>query len=336
MNDIQITTVTPVFNGADTLEELVSEIDKYRKALSASNCPLQLMESIFVDDGSTDGSTEVLDELKKKYDWLKVVSLSRNFGQHPATIAGILHSSGDWIVTLDEDLQHDPVYIQEMLQKAILGNYDIVYANSSGPIHDSIIRDASSKFIKKTLAKITGNKNMIYFNSFRLIRGSIARAASAVSIDETYFDVALSWFTNRTSSITAELKDTRYSDNGKSGYSFRSLISHARRLLQSSNVKTIRFGAVIGFSIMLLGIIAAIIVLIEKIFHPEVVKSQGWASLIIITLLLGGLTSFLIGLVLENLSVILMQTHGKPKFFEVDREADSQLLEWFRKNDTEL
>jgi glycosyltransferase involved in cell wall biosynthesis len=329
MDKISISTITPVYRGADTLKELVSEIQLYRDFLLESKGPLSLTESIFVDDGSQDNSHEVLKEIANEYPWVKVITLSRNFGQHSATVAGILHSSGDWIVTLDEDLQHNPKYIHQMLKKAVSDQFDIVYANSVDSIHGSFFRDRSSKIIKSILGRITGNTSVPFFNSFRVIRGSIARVASAVSIDQTYFDVALSWFTLRVGVISIPLKDLRYIESKQSGYSIRSLFSQARKLIQSSNVKIVRIGLVLGFTVMIIGLAATVFILIEKLFHPELINSQGWTSLIITVLLLGGLNLFLVGLALENISVLMMQTHGKPKFFEVDRQSDKVLYDWF-------
>jgi polyisoprenyl-phosphate glycosyltransferase len=329
MNDISISTITPVYRGAKTLRDLALALDEFRIMLEQTNAPFRLRESIFVDDGSQDGSSETLQDLQNEFDWIHVVSLSKNFGQHPATIAGILYSSGDWVVTLDEDLQHHPKYIPELLEKGVLHSDDIIYANSKKSIHESLYRDFASKSIKRILAKVTGNKNMRFFNSFRVIRGPIARAASAISIDQTYFDVALSWFTNRVTVEYIELKDLRYIQTGQSGYSVRSLLSHSRRLLQTSNVKLIRIGVYLGIFAMAMGIVAAIITMIQRLFYPELIHAAGWASVFISTLLFGGLNAFLIGLVLENNSILLMQSHGKPKYFEVDRSKDSVLKAWF-------
>jgi len=325
-----ISTVTPVFRGVDTLNQLVQKINLYRNYLEEVKAPLILMETIFVDDGSNDGSSEVLNQIQSEYDWVKVITLSRNFGQHPATVAGILHSSGDWVVTLDEDLQHDPQYIHKMIRDAVLGNYDLIYAQSEESIHKSLFRDLSSRYIKILLSKVTGNKAIVNFNSFRVIRGSIARVASAVSIDQTYFDIALSWFTQRIGVIRLPLLDIRYVKTKTSGYSFLSLLSHARRLVQSSNIKLLRFSVLAGIVMLLLGLIGATFIMFVKLFFPDYIAMQGWASLIISILIIGGFNSFLIGLVLENVSILLIQSHGKPKFFEIDRSSDSILTEWFQ------
>lgn len=330
MTMISISTVTPVYRGEKTLRNLVIALNDYKLQLESSGSPLRLVESIFVDDGALDGSAKVLEELRNEFDWVHVITLSRNFGQHPATMAGILHASGDWVATLDEDLQHHPRFLNSLLEEAVTFQTDIVYAKPVEGVHKSILRDMTSRGYKRILAKLTNNKFMPLFNSFRMMRGSIARAASAVSIDQTYFDVALCWFTTRIRGLNLHLVDSRYVETGQSGYSFWSLLSHGRRLLQSSNVKLLRLGALIGLLTMLLGLLGIIATTVIRIKFPHLITVPGWASNIILTLLIGGLNALLIGLVLENISVILQQSHGKPKFFEVDRSTDSVLLDWFK------
>ncbi|MDR9366510.1 MAG: glycosyltransferase [Balneolaceae bacterium] len=96
------------------------------------------------------------------------------------------------------------------------------------------------------LSKISGNKHVRKFNSFRLIRGNIARATAAVAINQTYFDVALTWFTNRIDTVKIPLEDSRYTKKRSSGYSLERLISHTKRLILSSDFKILRMGSLLG------------------------------------------------------------------------------------------
>jgi glycosyltransferase involved in cell wall biosynthesis len=330
---ITLTTVTPVFGGEKTLPKLVTALASVRDNFENRNYPFRIRESIFVDDGSIDGSAMVLNSLRMQYPWLKVVTLSNNFGQHPATIAGILHSDSDWVVTLDEDLQHAPEHIYLMLKTGIHQGADIVYAKAENSVHGSVFRDWSSRFLKIILARLTGNSHMRIFSSFRLIRGSIARAASAVSGTHTYFDVVLCWFTARVTSVDLLITDYRFRETGRSGYSFIKLLKHAGRLIQSSRLRVLGFGVFIGLLTMMLGITGAIAVLIVKLYYPHIILVGGWTSSIIITLILSGLIAFLVSLILQNLSILVQQVHGKPKFFEIDRSNDIVLLDWFHIND---
>ncbi len=326
---IFLSTVTPVYRGAETLSELVQALDEVRRELEMPGCPIRLSESIFVDDGSDDGSVAVLRELTAEYPWVTLVCLSRNYGQHPATMAGILHASGDWVATLDEDLQHHPRHLLGLLQLAVSEGYDLVYASPEAAVHQSMFRDLGSNVYKWLIGKLSGNPNIRLFNSFRMMRGSVARAASAVAAHQTYFDVALSWFSSRVGAKTLPLLDIRYANERQSGYRLRSLLSHAKRMLQSSDIKMLRAVATSGFLTMFAAIVAILYTVMLKLIAPETADVAGWASVFVAVLFFGGLNAFLVGVVLEHLSVVLMQTHGKPTFFEVDREKDEVARDWF-------
>ena len=327
MGDVLLSTVTPVYRGADSLVELATEIDQVRQRLEDESMPLRLLEAIFVDDGSSDGSDRVLADLAARYDWLHVVTLARNFGQHPATSAGILHSSGDWVATFDEDLQHPPSELSRLLVRAVSTHSDIAYAEPTGGVHGSVFRDTSSRWIKRIVAKLTADGHVVEFNSFRMMRGSVARAAAAVSTHDTFFDVALSWFTNRVTTLRMDLHDPRPSAARGSGYGARALFSHSRRLLMSSNVKALRLGGTIGVTALMASLVAGAGMLGLWILNPEYFQAvRGWLSLFLSVLFFGGMTALLAGIAVEYLSTLLRLAQGKPTFFVVDRSKD-RLLE---------
>jgi polyisoprenyl-phosphate glycosyltransferase len=330
MNTVSISTVTPVYAGKDFLLDLITRIEQVREKWRNSQSPLELTEAIFVNDASTDGSLEVLYEIQKEKTWVKVINLSRNFGQHQATVAGILHSSGNWIVTLDEDLQHDPSFIETMLEYAVNSELDIVYATPEESVHESLLRDWTSKTFKGLISYVTGNRHVREFNSYRLIRGAIGRASSSVCSHGTYFDVALCWFTNHVSSIKLPLKDVRFVESGKSGYTMRKLFSHARSMIVSSQTKVVRLGAAFGFIAMLVALTLGSKVLFDKLIDPASIPVQGWASLFLALLFFSGLLAVLLGVVLEYISVILLHIQGKPTFFVVDRQSDRILFNYYK------
>lgn len=326
MDEVLLTTVTPVYHGVHSLVELAAEFDRVRQQLEESETPLRLFEAIFVDDGSSDGSDRLLKELSERYDWLDVVTLSRNFGQHPATSAGILHSSGDWVATLDEDLQHPPSELLRLLARTIETGSDVAYAQPLRGVHGSLFRDVSSRWIKRLVARLAGDGHVVEFNSFRIMRGSVARAAAAVSTHDTYFDVALSWFTNRITTLPMELRDPRPSVARGSGYGARALFSHGRRMLMSSDVKALRVGATIGITALVASLVAGTAALGLWVIHPESFEAvRGWLSLFLSILFFGGVTASLAGVAVEYLSMLLRLAQGKPTFFVVDRSKDRLL-----------
>lgn len=327
---LTISTVTPVYYGQDYLEKLIVAIDEVRRQWEAEGCPFRLAESIFVNDDAIDASAEVLERLALVYPWVRVITNSRNFGQHPATIAGILHSSGDWVVTLDEDLQHDPHSIGRLLELAVLERLDIVYARPQKGVHQSLVRDWGSKTIKLALMILTGNKNVPHFNSFRLVRGPLARAAASMCSHETYLEIGLSWFTNRISSLQLEMRDERFIKTGKSGYNIRRLLSHARRMLVSSQTKVMRLGVYIGLAVMAVDFTLGLRTLMARLTHPESADTKGWTSLFLAILFLGGISLLMTSVILEYLTGVVLHIQGKPTFFIVDRSKDAVAERFFR------
>lgn len=331
MSAISVSTVTPVYSGEDYLPELVEKLEELRENWHTLKSPVELAESIFVIDGAIDNSAEILSRLSKDRPWMMIVNLSRNFGQHSATVAGILHSSGDWVVTLDEDLQHDPELIESILQSAVYVSDDIVYANPIDRVHEGRFRDWASCFYKAIVARITGNSHVRKFNSFRLVRGVIARAAASVCSHETYFDIVLCWFTDRISSMKFPLKDTRNAQGGKSGYTLLKLQSHARKMIFSSETKIVRLGALLGFMAIVLVIVLGVIIAFKKITYPGSIPVTGWTSLFITVIFFGGLLAILSGIILEYITVIMLHIQGKPTFFVVDRSRDATLARYYRR-----
>lgn len=326
---VSISVVVPVYSGEAFLNELIGELERMRNAWRERGAPMELSEVILVDDAAIDGSPRIIDQLAATHGWVSAIHLMRNFGQHAATIAGVLHSSGDWVVTMDEDLQHPPFEIETLLKKAVTSGLDIVYAKPASAVHEARTRDWGSNGFKQLMVFLTGNPNIRHFNSFRLLRGSLARAASSVCGYETYFDVALSWFTKRVGMQLLDLKDRRFITSGRSGYSLRRLLSHARRLLISSQVKVIRMFGLLGMVIVGISMLGILFLLLERFISPNAIPVTGWTSLMLTILFFGGFVSFLVALALEYLSTLVQASHGKPIFFTVDRSIDERLAAYF-------
>lgn len=331
---VNISTVTPVYAGQDYLESLVRKLAKIRDEWSSQGCPFALVESIFVNDDSTDDSDKTLEGLVQQYSWVKVVTQSKNFGQHPATIAGILHTSGEWIITLDEDLQHDPENFTKMIKLATTNGSDIIYAKPEKSVHQSFLRDWGSYLCKRFVKLLANNQHIEHFNSYRLIRGTVGRAAASVCSHETYLDIALCWFTNRIKPIYLPMKDCRFIETGKSAYSLYKLIGHFRRMLVSSQTKLLRIAVMIGGGSLLLSLSLGAYVLVQKLLFPNEVSVQGWTSLILVVVFFGGLLSFMLGVVLEYLAGITLHTQGKPVFFTIDRSSDVAVSNYFNEKES--
>ncbi len=331
MKKTLISVVVPVYSAESYLQDLCQALEKENQNYTRLNLTIQISEVIFVVDQAIDNSIEILRGLEKRYRWLRVIELAKNFGQHPATIAGISHSSGDWVVTLDEDLQHHPKHIVDMLLLAVGKSFDIVYAKPKSQVHDGVFRNFFSRQCKLFMAKLSALPNVTDFNSFRLVRGSVARASAASVSHGVYYDVALHWFSSKVGTVSVELRDTRHSNTKKSGYTFGKLISHAKSLFQSSHLRITRFLAVLSLSISLLSACYIAYIFATKLFGLPTEIPRGWASQMCVILFFGGATIFILTLIFEYISLLLAKSLGRPLYFIIDRSGDGALQQSLRK-----
>lgn len=329
--EITFSIVIPVYSGEKYLANLVAQIEALKCRWEQAGVALHISEVICVLDEPIDNSGDVLLQLKEDRPWIRLVELSRNYGQHSATVAGILYSSGDWVVTLDEDLQHEPKNLERLLQSACSENSDVVYALPSEFVHGRGLRDISSRLAKYLISKLSGNPFIKSFNSFRLIRGDLARAASSICAQYTYFDVALTWFTQKISCVELKMTDERYITQKASGYSFWSLLQHAKRLILTSDFRILRVTTAVSMLTFLIAAVYGGFILFSHWFTETPIEVAGWTSLMLVVLAFGGVSVFILGLIVEFLHMGMLQMQGKPTFFVVNRNTDARLVEEFNK-----
>jgi glycosyltransferase involved in cell wall biosynthesis len=331
---VKISIVVPVYAGEAYLERLIEEIEKVRYDWEAQRAPVEMCELIMVNDAASDGSADVLGRLAAKRPWMVVLTLSRNFGQHAATIAGILHSSGDWVVTLDEDMQHPPCRIEDLLRTAVTKQADVVYARpTAAAVHGKAWRDGSSRNFKRVMEWLTGNPTLRLVNSFRLMRGEIARATASVCSHNTYFDIALFWFTQRIEGTSIDLHDERFAAAGKSSYNFRSLVNHAQKMIFSSQLRFLALGMWIGVGLFAFSILSGFYFTLVRLIAPDAIGVEGWTSLFVVLTMSAGLLAAMLGLCLQYLATLVLKAHGHPTFFTIDRSSDHKLKDWYALQD---
>jgi glycosyltransferase involved in cell wall biosynthesis len=305
-----VSIVVPVYQGEDSLPLLLDEIDPLTQpSLSPAGHPFTVTEVLLVSDNGPDGSDRVMRALAEKYSYVRPLWLSRNFGQHAATLAGMASTNGEWIVTLDEDGQHDPGEIGVMLDEAMRAQAALVYGKPLNPAPHGPLRNWASRFAKKILAYVSNNPQAPYFQSFRLILGSVGRSVAAYAGSGVYLDIALGWVTNAvaTSPITLRKGVVR-----PSGYSPRRLVAHFSRMLLSSGTRGLRFVSGLGISFALFGIAVAIFILIARLSSNTV--PAGWASTIVVVLISSGVTLLSLGVVAEYVGVSVNMAMGRPPY----------------------
>ncbi len=177
---LSVSVVIPVYRGEDTLPALIDELAALHDTQQTpQGRPYRVSEVLLVWDRGPGRSDEVLRQLHDKHDWVRPIWLSRNFGQHAATLAGMTSSGGEWIVTMDEDGQQDPAFIGAMLDTAYATDAQLVYGQPTNPPPHGALRNAGSKLAKGIFVRFLADQKFEEFNSYRLVLGEVGRSVAA-------------------------------------------------------------------------------------------------------------------------------------------------------------
>jgi len=263
-------------------------------------------EAVFVDDSRHDDSWNVIVSLKKQHGSLvRGFRLARNSGQQAATYCGLLQSRGDWVVTLDDDMQAHPREIFKLWQYAAEHQPDIVYGVYAKLRH-GLVHRAGSRIFRVLLRRMA--PQFPDGSSFRLIRSEILRSLNASPGPWILVDPVLAWGTLHIKTVTVEHSPRR---SGRSGYSATMLFTAAWTLLITYSKLPLRLITVLGFLSSLVSFGLGIYFLVRKL---TVGAQMGFSALIVTTTFSSGLILFSLGILGEYISQIHTMGSGEPAF----------------------
>jgi polyisoprenyl-phosphate glycosyltransferase len=295
-----ISVVVPVYRAEKILEEL------HRRLVAVLSSMGVTYELIFVEDCGGDGSWAVIERLAKEDAQLRGVKLSRNFGQHAATICGFAQSRGRWVVTLDDDLEQSPEDIPLLLSKAQHG-YALVYGVYPERTHVAW-RNVTSALARYLFKKAIPQLNDVY-TSFRVIDGDLARAVCRFESPFSFVDGYLSWLTGNCASVEVSHSARAH---GTSNYTLRKLLAHTINIFVTFSDLPLRLASWVGLGSFLIGMFWLCYILLMKLFGG--ITASGFTSLMAGIVLFGGIQLFVLGIFGEYLSRINFKTSKKPLY----------------------
>jgi glycosyltransferase involved in cell wall biosynthesis len=301
---ITYSIVIPVYNNQEGIEILVDSVVNYFQDQSS--------EIILVDDFSMDLTWTRLKELKQTHPEIKIIRLSKNVGQHAATLCGIHESCGESILTMDDDLNILPDEFSKLIETKKQSSAKVIY----GEFHTKqpLIRMFLTKSYKK-LSKIEG-KNKGRGSSFRLIEGQLARTISQQHSNFVFIDEFLLWYTNEVEFVPVEKNENQRS---VSRYSTLDLFQKTSHLIMYSSDFPLKLVTYLGFIMSSTNLLIGLFFMYRKFIDK--ITEVGYASLIVSVLFSTGLIIFSLGILSQYVRKILRNQNNEPLYYISEKEC---------------
>jgi glycosyltransferase involved in cell wall biosynthesis len=300
----ELSIVVPVYRSAACLRPLLDAIDEALAAWGRS------YEVVLVNDGSPDESWAVIETLCRERAHVVGVDLRRNFGQDNAILAGMRLVRGRWVAIMDDDLQHDPRHLPDMVAELERGT-DIVYAAFTRQRQRAWKR-LGSWFNGKVAQWVIDKPPHIYLSPYKAIRREVADLAARYEGPEPYLDGLLLQVTSRLAQITVDHRP-RY--QGRSNFTFRRSLGVWARLAFSFSVRPLRLVTWFGCTLAALGGLLAVGFALERVYYPEHFSAGGfgWASLMVAQLVIGGVQMVFFGILGEYAGRTFLRVNRAPQ-----------------------
>lgn len=305
---IKISIVIPVYNSEENLVELNNQIQRQLEDIN--------FELILVNDQSKDNSWEIIDNLANKYKNIIGINLRKNSGQDNAIFAGINYVKGEYVVIMDDDLQHSPSDILKLYEK-IKEGYDVCYANFESK-KQALWKNIGSWLNGKMAEIIIDKPKDIYLSPFKIIKKEVIDEIKTTNYLYPYIDGIIFSITNNITQIDAKHYD-RFS--GVSNYTLVESIKVFMKLATGFSVFPLRVASFIGTITSVFGFFLGLYFIITYFVNSS--SPEGWTSIIVIVLFLGGIILMSLGIVGEYLGRIYLSINKK-KSYTIKKELNNE------------
>jgi len=301
---MKFSIVIPVYKSENiitkTITETISEMHKNNL----------YFEIVLVNDGSPDNSWNIIKKLAEQYKEVKAINLIKNFGQHNAIMCGFEYANGDYIITMDDDLQNPPSEIIHLVQKVTQDNsLDLVFGQFRSKKHSSY-RRIGTKIIGYLNEKIFHKPKDIILTNFRIIKKEVIERVLNHNTSYPYIPGLLLLYSTNIANVLVEHHPRAI---GQSNYSLKKILSLVSNLMINYSSYPLKVLSIIGFIISSISFFIGAFFLISGLLGG--VKVAGWTTLVVLVSFLGGFIIILLGLIGEYLSRILEQISNKKSYY---------------------
>lgn len=300
MKTYDYSVVIPVYGGKDALTELVGRIFQVMEGEGHS------VQVVLVDDAGPEGTWPIIPPLVEAFpERVKAIRLARNSGQQSATLCGIHHASGNWVITMDDDLQHLPEEIPALIARQKEIGADMVYGIFPKK-HHSLVRNLGSRLFNwgfGMMASTSGSGS-----SFRLIRGSVCKGLMQNYHRHMLLDEVLSWYASTVAQVSVKHGQRM---QGKSGYSNFRLLLMTVNYVVNYTVLPLRMMTYAGLLSSFITMCIGIYFIYEKLYADV---ALGFTSLIVAIFFSTSLILFCLGIIGEYISRMYVKDWNRPQY----------------------
>lgn len=310
----KISIVVPCFNEEEAVPVYYRETCRVMKEMKGV-----AFEIIFVDDGSIDGTFRIIKELSEKDGRVKYLSFSRNFGKEAAIYAGLKNASGDYVATMDVDLQDPPGLLAEMYRILTQEEYDSVATRRMDRAGEPRLRSALSEGFYKLINRISQTEIVSGARDYRLMKRKMVDAVLEMSEYNRFSKGIFEWVGFRTKWL--EFPNAGRCA-GETKWSLKRLFFYSLEGITGFSVAPLSLAAIIGVIFCLFSFAMILVIVVRTIVWGDPVS--GWPSLACIIFMVSGIQLFCTGIVGEYLSKTYLETKRRPIFILKDSSEESK------------
>ena len=309
----KISIVVPCYNEEESLPLFYKAVDKITDKMKKK----ATFEFVFVNDGSRDKTLEILRDLAKKDNRVRYISFSRNFGKEAGMFAGLENATGDYVTTMDADLQDPPELLEEMFDTLESGEYDCCATKSTSRNGYSFFRKLFTGWFYKIIGKLSKTEMVPGARDFRFMTRKMVDAVISMKEYNRYSKGLFSFVGFRTKWIEFENQERVA---GTTKWNFWKLFTYAIDGIVGFSTQPLLIAAFLGVLFCLIAFIMIAVIIVKTLAFGDPVS--GWPSLACIIFLVGGVNLFCTGIIGEYLAKVYLEVKNRPIYIVAETEKD--------------